>query len=87
MLTVDQFARIRQLRRDGLTIRQIVTQLNHSPKTVLKALAHPEPVRAASTTTRPAPVFGPFREIVEAILVADETAPVRRQPVLPFTDN
>src|SRR6187399_1667253 len=79
MLTVDQFARIRQLRRDGLTIRQIVTQLNHSPKTVLKALANPEPVRAVSATPRPAPVFGPFRGIVEAILVADEAAPRKQR--------
>jgi transposase len=79
MLTVDQFARIRQLRRDGLTIRQIVTQLNHSPKTVLKALANPEPVSTARTVVRAAPVFGPFRSIVEAILVADETAPRKQR--------
>ncbi len=79
MLTVDQFARIRQLRRDGLTIRQIVTQLNHSPKTVLKALANPEPVRATPATARVAPVFGPFRAIVEAILVADEAAPRKQR--------
>jgi hypothetical protein len=43
MLTVDQFARIRQARRDGLTIRQIVEQFGHLPKTVLKALYEPEP--------------------------------------------
>ena len=43
MLTVDHYARIRQLRRDGLTIRQIAEQLGHSPKTILKALEHPEP--------------------------------------------
>jgi hypothetical protein len=41
MLTVDQFARIRQLRRDGLTIRQIADQLHHSAKTILKALDNP----------------------------------------------
>ena len=57
MLTVDQFARIRQLRRDGLTIRQIADQLQHSPKTILKALAHPEPppvVSQAQPTSAPA---------------------------------
>ena len=75
MLTVEQFARIRQLRRDGLTIRQIAEQLNHSPKTILKALAHPEPTPTIQPEPRLAPVFGPFRDLVEAILVADETAP------------
>lgn len=71
MLTVDHYAHIRQLRRDGLTIRQIAEQLGHSPKTVLKALDHaePPPVRRSP---RPAPVFGPFRDIVEAILAHDE---------------
>ena len=49
MLTVDHYARIRQLRRDGLTIRQIAEQLNHSPKTILKALAHPEPEHGRRT--------------------------------------
>jgi hypothetical protein len=58
MLTVDQFARIRQLRRDGLTIRQIADQLQHSPKTILKALDHPEPPPARTSAPRPAPVFG-----------------------------
>ena len=32
MLTVDQYARIRQLRRDGLTIRQIADQLGREPQ-------------------------------------------------------
>jgi transposase len=79
MLTVDQFARIRQLRRDGLTIRQIAAQLNHSPKTVLKALAHPEPTPYTRAAPRPAPVFGPFRDAVDAILAADETAPRKQR--------
>jgi transposase len=79
MLTVDQYARIRQLRRDGLTIRQIADQLNHSPKTILKALANPEPVPPAASEPRPAPVFGPFRAAVDAILAADETAPRKQR--------
>jgi transposase len=79
MLTVDQYARIRQLRRDGLTIRQIADQLGHSPKTILKALANPEPVPPTTTEPRPAPVFGPFRAFVDAILAADETAPRKQR--------
>src|SRR5829696_8095319 len=79
MLTVDQYARIRQLRRDGLTIRQIADQLNHSPKTILKALAHPEPASPPVSAPRAAPVFGPFRAAVDAILAADETAPRKQR--------
>jgi transposase len=77
MLTVDQYARIRQLRRDGWTIREIADELNHSSKTILKALAHPEPTPTAAP--RPAPVFGPFRAIVEQILADDATAPRKQR--------
>jgi transposase len=78
MLTVDQYARIRQLRRDGLTIRQIADQLHHSPKTILKALDHPQPPPRPSAP-RPAPVFGPFRPFVDEILAADATAPRKQR--------
>ena len=80
MLTVDHCARIRQLRRDGLTLRQIVDQTQHSPKTILKALAHPEPVPAAPSEPRSAPVFGPFRTLVDGMRAADETAPRKQRP-------
>jgi transposase len=79
MLTVDHYAHIRQLRRDGLTIRQIADQLHHSPKTILKALAHPEPPPAASPGPRAAPVFGAFRHLVDALLDADEDAPRKQR--------
>lgn len=79
MLTVDHYARIRQLRRDGLTIRQIVDQTHHSPKTVLKALAHAEPPLTAPTEPRPAPVFGRFRDVVDGIVDADQTAPRKQR--------
>jgi len=79
MRTVEHFATIRQLRRDGLTIRQIAEQLNHSPKTILKALAHPEPAPYTRTEARAAPVFGPFRALVDAIVAADKTAPRKQR--------
>lgn len=79
MLTVDHFARIRQLHRDGLTIRQIADQLHHSPKTILKALANPEPPPIRVAAPRAAPVFGPFRAFVDEILAADETAPRKQR--------
>jgi transposase len=79
MLTVDKFALIRQLRRDGLTIRQIAEQLHHSPKTILKAFARPEPEPYSRPESRTAPMFGPFRSIVDAILDADQTAPRKQR--------
>jgi transposase len=79
MRTVEHFATIRQLRREGLTIRQIAEQLNHSPKTILKALANPQPVPYTRTEPRSAPVFGPFRDLVDAIVAADETAPRKQR--------
>ena len=79
MLTVQQFSQIRQLRRDGLTIREIAEQLHHSPKTILKALETPEPVAAAPSAPRAAPVFGPFRAFVDEILAADATAPRKQR--------
>jgi transposase len=79
MLTVNHFAQIRQARRDGLTIRQIAEQFGHSTKTVLKALAQPEPKPYTLTQPRPAPVFGPFRQTADAILDADEAAPRKQR--------
>jgi transposase len=79
MLTVDHYAHIRQLRRDGLTIREIADQLHHSPKTILKALTHPEPPPTLPSAPRAAPVFGPFRSLVDGILAADETAPPKQR--------
>src|SRR5438105_13747461 len=79
MLTVDKFALIRQLRRDGLTIREIAEQFNHSPKTILKAFANPEPKPYTRSEPRTAPMFGPFRSIVDAILEADRTAPRKQR--------
>jgi transposase len=79
MLTVDIFARIRQLRKDGQTIRQIAEQLHCSPKTILKAFAQPEPKPYTRSDPRTAPVFGPFRSVVDAILEADRTAPRKQR--------
>jgi transposase len=79
MLTVDHFAEIRRAHRDGLGIREIARRLGHATKTVRKALQNPEPKPYTLIQPRPAPVFGPFREIVEAMLVADETAPRKQR--------
>lgn len=83
MLTVDHFARIRQARRDGLTIRQIAEQFGHSSKTILKALEESEPTPYRLEQARAAPVFGAFREIVDAMVAADEHAPRKQRHTVP----
>ena len=79
MRTVDDFATIRRLHRDGLSTRQIARQLGVGRDTIRKALAQPEPTPYTLAQPRPAPVFGPFRALVEAILAADETAPRKQR--------
>jgi transposase len=79
MRTVDDFARIRQLHRDGLSARQIAKRLGVGRDTVRKALSNPEPKPYTLSAARPAPVFGAFREIVDAILAADESAPRKQR--------
>ncbi|MBP3954778.1 helix-turn-helix domain-containing protein [Gemmata sp. G18] len=79
MLTVDDYAQIREARRDGLTIRELAVRFGRSPKTVLKALADPQPRPYTRTAVRSAPVFDPFRAIVDDILVADRTAPPKQR--------
>src|SRR5271169_2112716 len=79
MRTVDDFARIRQAHRDGLSARQIAKQFGVGRDTVRKALKHAEPPPYTVAQPRPAPVFGPFREAVDAILAEDESAPRKQR--------
>ncbi len=79
MRTADDFAALRRAHRDGLSIRQIAKQFGVGRDTVRKALEHPEPQPYTRTEPRPAPIFGPFREIVDAILAADEHAPRKQR--------
>ncbi len=79
MCTVDDFARIRQAHRDGLSSRQIAKQFGIGRDTVRKALRHAEPPPYTLVQPRSAPVFGPFRPFVDEILAADETAPRKQR--------
>jgi transposase len=79
MLTVDNFAQIRQARRDGLTIRAIACRFGHSTKTVLKALADPQPKPYTLAKPRPARVFDAVRQFVDDILTQDRTAPPKQR--------
>jgi transposase len=79
MLTVDDFAQIRQARRDGLSIRQLAKQFRHSNRTIAKVLGQAEPKAYTLAKPRPAPVFGNFRAIVDEILTQDRTAPPKQR--------
>jgi transposase len=79
MRTVDDFAEIRRLHRNKLSIRAIALQLGVGRDTVRKAIANPEPVPYTLAKPRPAPAFGAFRAVVDEILVADRTAPPKQR--------
>jgi transposase len=79
MRTVDDFARIRQLHRDGFSARQIARQLGVGRDTIRKALANAEPTPYTRTAPRVAPVFGPFAAVVDAILEQDRDAPRKQR--------
>src|SRR5689334_18128162 len=79
MRTVDDFAAIRQAHRDGLSSREIARALRVGRDTVRKALRQPEPQPYTLSRPRPAPVFGPFRAVVDAILEADVHAPRKQR--------
>jgi len=69
---VEDYRRIRRLHRDGLSIRAIARTLHHSRRKVREALATPEPRPYTRAKDPPAPVLGPFKPIIGAILADDE---------------
>ena len=79
MRTVDDFAKIRQADRDGFSSRQIAKQFGVGRDTIRKALQNAEPPPYTLEQPRPAPVFGPFRPFVDAILAEDENAPRKQR--------
>jgi transposase len=79
MRTVDDFAEIRRLHANKLSIRAIAVQLGVGRETVRKAIANPQPVPYTLAKPRPAPAFGAFRAIVDEILVADQSAPPKQR--------
>ena len=79
MRTVDDFAQIRQLHRDGRSGREIARALRCGRETVRKAIHQAEPTPYARATPRAAPKFGGFTGVVDAILTADEQAPPKQR--------
>jgi len=79
VLTVNEFARIGKAHRDGMGIRAMSRQFGHSPKTIRKALADPEPAPYRLKQPRWAPMLGPFHVVIEQILRDDEQAPPKQR--------
>jgi transposase len=79
MRTVDDFAALRRAHRDGMRIRQIAKHFGVGRDTVRKARQHPEPLPYTRAQPPPAPTFGPFRDLADTILAADEDAPRKQR--------
>jgi len=79
MLTVEDYAKIRLARRDGMSIRAICRTFHHSHHTVGKALAAAEPRPYTRSQAPPAPVLGRFMPIIDQILHEDESQPRKQR--------
>jgi transposase len=79
MLTVDDYAKIRVARRDGMSIRKIASTFHHSRRKVREILAQPQPTPYTRTKPAAAPVLGPFHSAIDDILAADEDAPPKQR--------
>jgi transposase len=79
VLTVDDYGAIRRARRDGMSIRQIASQFQHSRNTVRKILKLPHPDPLPSARLRSAPVLGPVQVAIDQILRDDQDAPPKQR--------
>ena len=79
MLTVEDFAQIRQARADGASVRALARRFGHSTKTIIKVLGQAQPQPYTLTKPRPARVFAAVRQFVDDILQADQTAPPKQR--------
>jgi transposase len=79
MLTVDDYGAIRRAYRDGMSIKRLALQFDHSRNTVRKILGQAEPNPIPQTRNRTAPILGPFHAAIDQILKDDETAPPKQR--------
>ena len=68
MLTVDDYGAIRRAHRDGMPIKRIALEFEHSRNTIRKILKHPKPNPIPRERNRTAPVLGLFQSIIDQIL-------------------
>jgi transposase len=79
MLTVDDYGQIRRAFRDGMSIRDIARTFHHSRAKVRQILREAQPKPYTRSRPPGAPVLGPFRAVIDAILAADEDAPPKQR--------
>jgi len=79
MLTVEDYGRIRRAHRDGMSVRAIARTFGHSRRKVRQVLAEPQPKPYTRSKEPAAPKLGPFKSIIEQILVDDEQAPAKQR--------
>ena len=79
MLTVDDYGQIRTAHSDETSTRAIARTFHHSRHKVRSALASAEPSGYTRRKDRPAPKLDPFKPIIDAIVKADEAAPLKQR--------
>ncbi len=76
MIKVDKIERIRRAYYvEGKSMRQIAREYQHSRHTVKKAIASPEESQYRLKEPREAPVLGPYKERIKALLAENEQLP------------
>ena len=75
MLTVEDYARIRRLYRDGLSVRAIARKFHHSRRKVREAVRNAEPRPYTFRKDPSAPKLDPVKPVIDQILKDDEQAP------------
>jgi transposase len=80
VLILEQFELIRRMVLiDGLSVRQVARQLNHSRKTIRKALEHSAPIPYRVDSAKPRPKLDPFVETIRAWLTDDLRRPRKQR--------
>src|SRR3954452_6288047 len=62
-----------------MSIRQIARTFHHTRRKIRRVLAESEPRPYTRINDRPAPVLGPFHELIDRILSDDEAAPPKQR--------
>jgi hypothetical protein len=79
MVTVGEFGRIRRAHAVvGLGVKALARQFHHSPRKICEILVHPEP-KPCIRLNPPPSILDPFKPIIDAILAADEEAPLKQR--------
>jgi transposase len=79
MLKLDDYARIRQAHREGMSIRGLAKLYHHSRQKIREVLECPEPRSYSRSEPYAAPKLGPFQPWIDEILKTDEEQPPKQR--------